>query len=437
VLFHHNGQTDVVLTLPNTDQGSFTVPSSGLDSLGNIQYEVRLTVTDTDGLTDTASVLLDPERVDITLGSVPAGLDLTLDSVAGVSPYTVSALVGYQYQVGAPNAGAGTDVFTFNSWSDGGAQFHTIVAPSIPNTYVATYDVTTIDPAADEDGDGLLNGWESQFGLDPLDPNDAGLDGDNDGLTNFEEQSLGTEPNNPDTDGDGATDGAEVAAGTDPLDAASTPDLNDPDLVGWYHFDADDGGLIADGSGNGNDGGCTVGGTCPSYVGNDGQPPGAYDFAGSVNYVEISNEAAFDFVNTFSVTLWMKTNDLGGTWAQLVGKGDSAWSLNRTRNSNSLQFTTWDPAVDQVRGSADVADGQWHHVAVVYDGAQKVLYVDGQIDAQRAYSGQLSNNDFRVHLGYNAEETNAEYSGLLDDVRIYKRALSQTEIQQISAEALP
>jgi hypothetical protein len=180
-----------------------------------------------------------------------------------------------------------------------------------------------------------------------------------------------------------------------------------------------------------------VGGTCPAFVSNDGKPAGAYNFAGSVNYVELSNEASFDFRSNFTVVTWVKASNFGGPWATLVGKGDSAWSLERAGNGNTLQFTTWAPGFDELVGQTNVVDNQWHHVAIVYDGARKVLYVDGQIDAQKSYTAQLNTNNVRVHFGYNAEFPSGEYSGLLDDVRIFKRALTQAEIQQIGAEASP
>ncbi|HUK83127.1 MAG TPA: thrombospondin type 3 repeat-containing protein [Verrucomicrobiae bacterium] len=56
---------------------------------------------------------------------------------------------------------------------------------------------TLLDPALDADGDGLPNGWEQTYGLDPLSSlgnNGPGRDADNDGLTNFEEFQLGTNP---------------------------------------------------------------------------------------------------------------------------------------------------------------------------------------------------------------------------------------------------
>ena len=70
----------------------------------------------------------------------------------------------------------------------------------------------------DIDGDGLTNTWETDYGMDPYNPNDASSDPDNDGLTNLEEFAEGTDPTNPDTDGDGVSDGDEVAEGKDPLD---------------------------------------------------------------------------------------------------------------------------------------------------------------------------------------------------------------------------
>ena len=62
----------------------------------------------------------------------------------------------------------------------------------------------------DTDEDGMGDGWEVKYQLDPLDPFDAGMDLDDDGLTNLEESQNGTSPRNPDTDADGLNDGVEV-----------------------------------------------------------------------------------------------------------------------------------------------------------------------------------------------------------------------------------
>ncbi len=82
----------------------------------------------------------------------------------------------------------------------------------------------------DTDGDELGDGFEQQFGFDPLDRDeddngtaDGLQDGDNDGLSNAEEQDLGTNPTLADTDGDSVSDGDENDAGSDPVDADSIP----------------------------------------------------------------------------------------------------------------------------------------------------------------------------------------------------------------------
>jgi hypothetical protein len=78
----------------------------------------------------------------------------------------------------------------------------------------------------DSDGDGLLDFWESGYGLDPNDAsgNQGGSgDPDDDGLPNADEQLLGTDPLDPDTDRDSWNDGEETAWGTDPLNPGSRP----------------------------------------------------------------------------------------------------------------------------------------------------------------------------------------------------------------------
>ncbi len=83
---------------------------------------------------------------------------------------------------------------------------------------------TGLDPHdLDTDGDGMPDGWEVNNNLDPLAPADGDTDPDSDGLINVEEYLEDTDPFNPDTDNDGAEDGLEVSTGTDPLDDTSFP----------------------------------------------------------------------------------------------------------------------------------------------------------------------------------------------------------------------
>ena len=106
------------------------------------------------------------------------------------------------------------------------------IAP--PSPFVAT------DPLnPDTDSDGLIDGWERDYGLDPNDAtgsNGATGDPDDDGMSNIDEYWYGTNPNNADTDGDGLTDGWEIAHDLDPNDDGTIdPDngpAGDPDTDG-------------------------------------------------------------------------------------------------------------------------------------------------------------------------------------------------------------
>ena len=66
----------------------------------------------------------------------------------------------------------------------------------------------------DSDNDGMSDGWEHKYELDPLSPNDPNIDSDNDGWTDGQEADQGTDPQNADTDSDGVEDSLDA----DPLD---------------------------------------------------------------------------------------------------------------------------------------------------------------------------------------------------------------------------
>jgi hypothetical protein len=81
---------------------------------------------------------------------------------------------------------------------------------------------------ADGDGDGMPDGWETHYSLNPADSGDAGGDADTDLLTNLEEFLAGTAPDDTDTDDDGLLDDFEVRyAGLDPTDPDTDGDGTD------------------------------------------------------------------------------------------------------------------------------------------------------------------------------------------------------------------
>ena len=125
-------------TYTGTASGSFVAPDHEYPS----HLDLRLTATDAGGLTNTTTVQLDPQTVDLTFASTPQGLTLAVGSTSQTTPFTRTAIVGSTLSVSAPapQASGGT-VYEFVGWSDGGAQTHNIVAGTAPATYTATYQL--------------------------------------------------------------------------------------------------------------------------------------------------------------------------------------------------------------------------------------------------------------------------------------------------------
>ena len=139
--FLHDGHAHPALPTVGVTEGTFTIPASGHDFSGNTRYQFTLTITDADGLKSSRSVIIYPDKVNITLDSVPSGQALTLDGIPRATPFVYDTLVGFTHTINAPNSTVGSSIYTFASWSDGGAQQHAVLVPSSAQTYVATYTV--------------------------------------------------------------------------------------------------------------------------------------------------------------------------------------------------------------------------------------------------------------------------------------------------------
>ena len=138
--FHHATHTHPAMPeRTGIASGTFAIPNSG-ETAANVWYRVFLTATDSGGLSSTAFVDVLPNTATISLVTIPAGLQVTLDGQPVTTPTSVLSVVGVVRSLGvvSPQT-AGAFAYYFESWSDGGGATHTIATPSATGTYTATF----------------------------------------------------------------------------------------------------------------------------------------------------------------------------------------------------------------------------------------------------------------------------------------------------------
>jgi hypothetical protein len=209
-------------------------------------------------------------------------------------------------------------------------------------------------------------------------------------------------------------------------------------LVLYLPFDAPDkSGVIRDASGAGNDG-RVYGATWVA----EGKFGGAYHFSitNLTDRIVIPNS---DLLNPDYVTVsaWIKTSDTDGFWNRIVDKDfRNAYCLalggdyNGKADRGRLDFESSRGAIKTGRA---LNDNQWHHVAAVYDGKVVQCYLDGTGPGRPVRNpGPLKKSTWDLCIGnsvvdYETGEFIA-YDGLIDEVRIYNRALSAAEIKALA-----
>jgi glucose/arabinose dehydrogenase len=123
-------------TFNGVASGSFTAPDHEYPS----HLELTLTATDPGGLSDTDTVRIDPQTVDLTFQTSPTGLQLAVGQASQATPFTRTVIVGSSNSASAPSPQTlNGNSYGFQSWSDGGAQTHNLIAPATAATYTATY----------------------------------------------------------------------------------------------------------------------------------------------------------------------------------------------------------------------------------------------------------------------------------------------------------
>lgn len=224
--------------------------------------------------------------------------------------------------------------------------------------------------------------------------------------------------------------------------ASSSPQSSGGDNVVHLSFDNLNGNVVP----NSGAGGSSLDGT---VVGDIGLAPGKFgnalklDGRGGHKPTDIvlvnDKGVATDADGNWTVAFWVKTTTPGAT---ILYQGDGGWNDGAT--TFYLNRGNADPGGNRAgavrygggwfTGTATIDDGTWHHVALVDSGGTQMIYIDGNIDlvgGMMAHS--LSGNANQLWIGGSPDPTDnaVRMVGLIDEVWMFNRSLSQQEVQSL------
>ena len=354
--FLHDGHVHPGTPVHGVTGGSFTIPSSGHDFSGNTRYRITLTVTDSDGLSSSRSVVVRPRKVNLTFDTVPSGRTIYLDGIAKTTPFVHDTLIGFHHTIEARNQTADGTIYKFNSWSDGGGQAHTITVPSTAHSYSATFNSSPVPPG----------------------------------------------------------------------------------LVGAWGFDEGDGTTVGDSSGRGHDGTLSGAGVDWDPAGKNGS---ALSFDGNSGNVKIPHASDISLASSYTLEAWVKPSTLSGYQTILVKEETSGcgYWLQTADTDISSGFNSG--GCDEHRsGPQPIPLNQWSHLAAVFNNTTNTykLYLNGTAISSTTETEAPVRNSQDLVLGQSGCSGCGfeRWHGLLDDVRVYRKALSAAQIQADMANGI-
>jgi chitodextrinase len=196
-------------------------------------------------------------------------------------------------------------------------------------------------------------------------------------------------------------------------------------LVAAYSFDGGSGTIVTDESGNGNNGALS-GATWTT----SGKNKSALTFDGVNDWVTVPDSASLDLAAGMTLEAWVRPTVIG-QFRTVVAKerpGGIVYALHASEDTSRPVGQVDIGGERNAVGPSPLPRNAWSHLATTYDGTTVRLYVNGVLGGSSTIVGSMPASAGPLRLGGNSIWSEW-FQGQLDDVRIYKRALTATEIQ--------
>ncbi|MEM6799272.1 MAG: LamG domain-containing protein, partial [Planctomycetota bacterium] len=200
-------------------------------------------------------------------------------------------------------------------------------------------------------------------------------------------------------------------------------------LVGHWKFDETSGTVAEDSSGSGNDGAYTGSPT----LGANGVRGYAANLDGAADYVEVTGSDELNLQQSMTVACWAKSDTATWNSSGFFVSKRSQFILHPNAGGTSIQFYVNDGGWQTALVTPSAID-RWRHYAGVYDhvSGDLKIYIDGQLQATTNLGAGTTLSSDTGDLLIGKDESYSRYfDGSLDDVRLYNRALSDSEISEL------
>lgn len=226
---------------------------------------------------------------------------------------------------------------------------------------------------------------------------------------------------------------ARDAAGNTTVSPGIVVNVFNTNLVAAYGFNENSGTVLNDNSGNNNNG--TITGPTWSASGKFGA---ALSFDGSNDIVDIPDASSLDLTNGMTIEAWVNPSNVTGYKTILCkenGTSNLAYTLAANNNTSGAANQRPNSRIRigsntrTVTGTSKLTLNTWMHLACTYDGATMRFYQNGVQVSTFATTGNMAVTTNLLRIGGSPALGTQYFAGLIDEVRIYNRALSQAEIQ--------